>query len=385
MGKRLRFSVVIPVYNRADLLKSAIASVLAQTAADFEVIVVDDGSADHTAAVLRAAPGGLRLTALKQPNLGPAAARNRGLAVAQGHWVLFLNDDALLEPDALSIHLEEHARRGPHDAVLGSFPMHPDFTPPTHPVGFCMDHTTLVFDYPRMQPGRAYGWNHFYTCNISLARELVVSVGGFDEGFVRMGAEDVELGLRLQRQGCNVYYRPDCVARHAHRLDAAGLARMYEFRGKGGVHLFARHTQFMTHYADAPPARVAEFNAQHARLQPLLQRLCSALDRADAADYVATGEAVDPMDHPAARLDFRTIWRWGEDQLVRFIDAIAGRVERVADDAVQGQAPSLERAAALIFPALLFLKWYHDTVGIFASDELPAYLLRMHNEMPRAA
>lgn len=376
-------SVVMPTFNRADILARCLQHLAQQTLGceRFEVIVVDDGSSDHTQAVLDAAPAGLRLTRLRQPNLGPAAARNRGLQAARGHWVLFLNDDALLVPEALQIHLDEHARRGPNDAVLGYFPMHPDFTPPTRPVGWCMEHTTLVFDYPNMQPGRPHGWQHFYTCNISLARELVLAVGGFDEGFVRMGAEDIEIGVRLDRQGCRVFFRPDCVGHHAHRLDAVGLARMFEFRGRGGVYLHACQTHLRPHYAPMPVSRIAEFAAQHQRLQPLLSGLQQALARADALPYVADGPSIDLRDDPTERLDFYNLWRWSEQRLVDFIEALTRHVERHTAEASRENAPSLQKAAAQLFPALLFVKWYYDTVGVVSSAQLPEYLRRAATEL----
>ncbi len=368
------FSVVIPSFNRADILALCLEHLARQTLGvmRFEVIVVVDGSTDHTAAVLTAAPRGLRLTALRQANQGPAVARNRGVERARGRWVLFLNDDALLAPDALDIHLQEHAQRGPRDAVLGRFPMHPAHTPTDRPIGWCMDHTTLVFDYPRMQAGRAYGSGQFYTCNISIAREFARSLGGFDEGFVRMGAEDIEFGVRAEQQGGRVYYRPDCVAHHAHRLDSQGLARMFEFRGRGGVHLFmAQPALPRPHYACMPPARIEAFMASHASLQPLLARLHAALQNADALPYEATGETINVEADPAARFNGMDLWRWDAAVMQRLIEALARRVESLCAGAKAGTpAPSLEAAAARVYPALLFLKWYHDTLGVVSSTEL---------------
>ena len=372
-------SVVMPTFNRADILARSLEHLARQTlpGSRFEIIVVDDGSSDHTASVLAAAPKGLRLTALRQANLGPAAARNRGIERARAPWVLFLNDDALPAPDTLQIHLDEHALRGPRDAVLGRFPMHPDFTPTTRPVGWCMDHTTLIFDYPRMQPGRGYGSGQFYTCNISLARDFLRRLGGFDEGFVRMGAEDIEFGVRVQQQGGRVFYRPDCVAHHAHRLDAEGLARMFEFRGRGGVHLFvAQPTLDRPHYADMPPDRIDTFLRAHAALLPSLSRLHAALARVDALPRAATGEAADVEADPAARIDVHRLWACEPERIERLVQALGRRVEDHADRAAHQAAPSLEAAARCVYPALLFLKGYHDTLGVMSSLELRPFLDR---------
>jgi glycosyltransferase involved in cell wall biosynthesis len=96
-----RFSVVIPVYNRAEALKSALASVLAQTVQDFEIVVVDDGSSDDPAAAA-AALGDPRIRVLRQENQGGGAARNAGIDAAQGELVAFLDSDDVFLPGHLA-------------------------------------------------------------------------------------------------------------------------------------------------------------------------------------------------------------------------------------------------------------------------------------------
>jgi glycosyltransferase involved in cell wall biosynthesis len=90
------FSVVIPAYNRAELLRASLESALAQTFADFEVLVVDDGSTDDTGSV--AAGYGERVRFFRQPNRGPGAARNLGISLARGEFIAFLDSDDLWFP-----------------------------------------------------------------------------------------------------------------------------------------------------------------------------------------------------------------------------------------------------------------------------------------------
>jgi glycosyltransferase involved in cell wall biosynthesis len=94
-----RFSVVIPTYNREKLVGPTIDSVLAQTFADYEIIVVDDGSTDGTPEVLRSY--GTKIKAIRQANQGPEVARDRGIATATGEYVALLDSDDLLWPHAL--------------------------------------------------------------------------------------------------------------------------------------------------------------------------------------------------------------------------------------------------------------------------------------------
>jgi glycosyltransferase involved in cell wall biosynthesis len=97
-------SVIIPTYNRAVFLPEAIASVLAQTYNDFELLVVDDGSTDNTADLL--AGYGDRLRYLRQPNRGPAAARNHGIRAARYDLLAFLDSDDRFVPNKLAIQAE---------------------------------------------------------------------------------------------------------------------------------------------------------------------------------------------------------------------------------------------------------------------------------------
>ncbi|MGD9255575.1 MAG: glycosyltransferase family A protein, partial [Chromatiales bacterium] len=84
-------SVIIPTCNRVETLPRALDSVLAQTLSVDEVIVVDDGSTDGTADLVRASYPQVRL--LQQPNRGVSAARNRGIRKATGDWIAFLDSD----------------------------------------------------------------------------------------------------------------------------------------------------------------------------------------------------------------------------------------------------------------------------------------------------
>jgi glycosyltransferase involved in cell wall biosynthesis len=98
--KNPRVSVVIPTYNRAGTVAKGIESVLAQTVADLEVIVVDDGSSDDTGRVLEQAFGD-KIRYYAQPNQGASAARNKGIAESRGEWIAFLDSDDLWERDKL--------------------------------------------------------------------------------------------------------------------------------------------------------------------------------------------------------------------------------------------------------------------------------------------
>lgn len=107
------FSVVIPTYNRATFITSAIDSVLQQSFKDYELIVVDDGSTDHTLQVIQ--KYGTQTKVVTQPNTGVSAARNKGVEIAKGRWVAFLDSDDEWDLHYLGSQFE-HIRANP-DAV----------------------------------------------------------------------------------------------------------------------------------------------------------------------------------------------------------------------------------------------------------------------------
>ena len=95
-------SVIIPVYNTEQFLGDCLGSVLAQTFTDFEVIVVDDGSTDKSAAIIEGfAKKDSRIVPLQQENKGPSEARNTGIKAARGNWITFVDSDDMLAPHFL--------------------------------------------------------------------------------------------------------------------------------------------------------------------------------------------------------------------------------------------------------------------------------------------
>jgi len=123
------FSVIIPVYNYADYLESAVRSVLDQAGDDFEIVIIDDGSTDDTAQVaerlVNEAPERIRF--IRQENRGPGAARNRGVEAAGGDFCLFLDADDRLTDQALAAFrkvLQRHPQVGM--VLAGHVSVHPD-------------------------------------------------------------------------------------------------------------------------------------------------------------------------------------------------------------------------------------------------------------------
>src|SRR5690242_3201579 len=122
-------SVVIPTYNRLNRLKHVIAGLEKQAYQldDVEVIIISDGSTDGTDAYLNTIKTPLHLITVTQPNKGVAAARNRGIELASGNIVLFLDDDVVPTPQLLAEHLRIHQSSNSEVVVVGPMLTPPDF------------------------------------------------------------------------------------------------------------------------------------------------------------------------------------------------------------------------------------------------------------------
>jgi|GEM_PF-4956083 len=238
------FSIIIPTYNRADVLIKCLDHLKRQkfTFEDIEVFVCDDGSTDATESVVKKYQAPYRLMYLKQTNKGPSAARNMGIRKAEGEYLLILNDDALLEPDALSMHYELQKKyEAEKVAVLGKFSLLPEYR--KDPFGYLLENSDFLFYYHRMKRLHYYNYEMFYTCNISIKRQAVMDAGMFDENFTGPAAEDLELGYRLERMGYKVLYEPGCVAWHDHKLTHHSFCKTYLTRGNGAATLYSKHPE----------------------------------------------------------------------------------------------------------------------------------------------
>jgi len=178
-------SVVIPTYNRAHCIVRALESVFAQSLAPGEIIVVDDASHDDTAAVLAPYAGRIRVIR-HETNAGASAARNTGIAAAQGTWVAFLDSDDAWRPDKLARQLAFMAAHGINVCCTNCDLIWPDgqVEPAYRPYP------------PRMEIGH-YVWGCF-TCpgsTLIARRDLIAAVGGYDLRYPRY--EDWDLFLRL--------------------------------------------------------------------------------------------------------------------------------------------------------------------------------------------
>jgi glycosyltransferase involved in cell wall biosynthesis len=183
-----RFTVVIPVFNRAELIRPTLDSVLAQDSADHEVLVVDDGSTDGTLATL--ATYGARIRVLEQKNSGPAVARNLGIRHAQGEYICTLDSDDLWFPWTLATYADAIERHDSPAFVAGAPFVFRDIAEVSRAKREPLRDEVFA-DY--LASGDKWRW--FGASSFVLRADALRAVGGFSDQWIN--SDDADLALRL--------------------------------------------------------------------------------------------------------------------------------------------------------------------------------------------
>jgi len=247
----MRFSIVIPTYQRREVVLRTVAALGRQSVRDFEAIVVVDGSTDGSAGALRGLNLSFPLRVLEQPNGGAAQARNAGAAGASGDLLLTLDDDMEAEPEMLAEHDRSH-REGA-DVVLGDMPVHPDSPPNMLSWG--------VGDWARRRcerlstPGAEIRLDDLLTGQLSISRAAYDDIGGFDAGFTRdglFGGEDIDFGHRLRKAGYSIAFNPAAVSYQYYDVDPASYLRRARESGRSDRELMAKHPELVADMGTSP-------------------------------------------------------------------------------------------------------------------------------------
>ncbi len=212
----LACSVVILTWNSSAHLPRCLACLSAQTHRDFEVIIVDNGSTDHTLAGIQTPRGDMNLRIERlASNFGYAVGNNVGARLAQGRWLALLNADAFPEPDWLE-QLMQAARAHP-EAFFASRQIQADRPDLLDGEGDAYHVSGLAWrrDYglPVGPPGAPY--EVFTACGAAALypRQAFLDAGGFDEDYFAYH-EDVDLGFRLRLRGMRCLFIPQAVVQH---------------------------------------------------------------------------------------------------------------------------------------------------------------------------
>lgn len=234
------FSVVIPTYNRKPILEKCLLALEQQQfdaalVADYEVVVVDDGSTDGTVAWLQSQSAQFpHVRLFEQDHKGPAAARNLGVEVARGDTIIFIDSDLVVLNGFLQAHAAAltQAQKDREDNRIFTY-------------GRVVN--TCNFEDPTTEPFKVtdYSRAFFATGNVAIAKHWLTEAGLFDTQFTLYGWEDLELGVRLKNMGLTLVKVPEAVGYHWHPPFALeqipALIDKEIQRGRMGVLFYQKH------------------------------------------------------------------------------------------------------------------------------------------------
>ncbi|HXQ20165.1 MAG TPA: glycosyltransferase family A protein [Candidatus Acidoferrales bacterium] len=226
LGRPVRFSIVVVTYNRRELLRRCLSAATAQNYPDYEVIVVDDGSTDGSDAMIREQFPHVRCLA-HRANQGEPASRNLGVEAATGDVIAFTDDDCVPPADWLRRHAAHYG--DPHIGAAGGPQVY-------HAPSFYDRFDTMQYAvrYQRLETvARVQRFEHLLTGNLSVRREVIERVGGFDERFVT--SCDADLIRRISRAGYQFVRDPDLMVDHWKTYGLGSYVRMRFHRGCGAV------------------------------------------------------------------------------------------------------------------------------------------------------
>jgi glycosyltransferase involved in cell wall biosynthesis len=209
----MELSIVIPTYNRSDLLRITLVGLCEQVASDriHEVLVVSDGSVDSTPRVVEEFSPRLPIRLISQPKSGVSSARNRGLREAQGRAVLFLDDDVIPSSRLVLEHTDFHRQFPELESVLLGYVT---WLPTLRITPFMRWYGEYgaLFGYSLLQDGAQVDRRYLYTCNVSFKTEFLLQNDGLNETLTVY--EDHELGFRLAKQGMRMFFRRGALGYH---------------------------------------------------------------------------------------------------------------------------------------------------------------------------
>ena len=231
----MRYSIIIPVYNRPDEVDELLESLTQQTAVDFEVVVVEDGSAIPCKEVVERYADHLDVAYYVKENGGPGPARNYGAERAKGDYLLILDSDCVLPPTYIEA-IDKELATQPCDAFGGPDRAHDSFTPVQKAISYSM---TSFFTTGGIRGGKKK-LDKFYprSFNMGIRRDVYAALGGFSR--MRFG-EDIDLSIRIFDGGHSCRLFPDAWVWHKRRTDMDKFFKQVFNSGIARINLEKRH------------------------------------------------------------------------------------------------------------------------------------------------
>ena len=231
----MKYSFIIPVFNRPDEVDELLESLTKQSLKDFEVVVVEDGSSVKCDNVVKAYENRLNIKYFLKANSGPGQTRNYGVDRAEGEYVLILDSDVVLPTDYLQA-VDAELRRQPCDAFGGPDRAHSSFSLMQKAINYAM---TSFFTTGGIRGGKKK-LDKFYprSFNMGVRREVYLALEGFSK--MRFG-EDIDFSTRIFKGGYSCRLFPEAWVWHKRRTDLKKFFKQVHNSGIARINLTKRH------------------------------------------------------------------------------------------------------------------------------------------------
>lgn len=233
----MKYSIIIPVYNRPDEADELLDSLTRQSVTDFEVVVVEDGSTKPCKEVVDKYAEKLRIQYLTKQNGGPGPARNYGVEHSKGEYVIILDSDCVL-PDGYLAAVDKELASHPCDAFGGPDAAHESFTNIQKAISYSM---TSFFTTGGIRGGKKKGaLDKFYprSYNMGIRRDVYLRLHGFSK--MRFG-EDIDFSYRIIEAGYTSRLFPEAWVWHKRRTDMDKFFKQVFNSGIARINLEKRH------------------------------------------------------------------------------------------------------------------------------------------------
>ena len=231
----MKYSIIVPVYNRPDEVDELLESLTRQAFLDFEVIIVEDGSAVPCKEVCDKYTDRLNIAYYMKQNSGPGQSRNYGVERATGDYAIILDSDVVVPENYLKA-INDELETSPCDAFGGADASHPSFTDVQKAISYSM---TSFFTTGGIRGGKKK-LDKFYprSYNMGIRRDVYLKLGGFSK--MRFG-EDIDFSYRIIEAGHSSRLFPEAWVWHKRRTDLRKFFRQVYNSGIARINLGKRH------------------------------------------------------------------------------------------------------------------------------------------------
>ncbi len=226
------FSIIIPLYNRPQEIKELLETLVLQTYKQFEVLVIEDGSKNDAAEIVKSFAGKLDVKYFVKQNEGQGFTRNYGFERAKGDYFVIFDSDCLIPEDYLEI-VNNSLNENWLDAYGGPDAAHPSFTPVQKAISYSM---TSPFTTGGIRGNKkGIGQFHPRSFNMGISRGVWEKAGGF---IITRSGEDIEYSIRIHSMGFKIGLIPEAKVYHKRRTNFSQFYKQIHFFGRARINVY---------------------------------------------------------------------------------------------------------------------------------------------------